>query len=96
MPFGMGPRGWFMWPYIAQWMGYGYPSLGGYSPYYGYPAYGAPYLGYSGYGAPYGYPQMSKEQEISMLRDQAKTLKQELDWINTRMEELQKAEQKVK
>lgn len=31
MPFGMGPAGWFMLPYFAQWIrywGYGYPWYG--------------------------------------------------------------------
>jgi hypothetical protein len=28
MPFGMGPAGWFMWPYLAQWMRYCYPGYG--------------------------------------------------------------------
>jgi len=90
MPFGMGPWGWFVWPYLAQWMGYGYPLFGG------YPWYGAPYPGYPGYGTLYGYPQMSKEEEISMLREQAKTLKQELDRINARIKELQMTERKAK
>lgn len=82
MPFGMGPAGWFMWPYMAQWLQYGYP-------YYGY-SYGTPFYGYPGYIAP--YPSMPKEQEISMLQDQAKAMEDELNRIRLRIEELQKAE----
>jgi len=84
MPFGMGPWGWLIWPYWAQWLGYWYPwSL------YGAPYYGYPYYGYTGYGAPYATP-MTKEQETTMLQDQAKALQQELDRINARLKELQK------
>jgi len=79
MPFGMGPWGWFMWPYLAQWLGYWYP----------WSLYGAPYYGYTGYGAPYA-PSLTKEQETTMLQDQAKALQQELDRINARLKELQK------
>ena len=79
MPFGMGPAGWFMWPYWAQWLRYWYP----------WSWYGVPYYGYTGYGLPYA-PPMTKEQETAMLQDQAKALQQELDRINARLKELQK------
>jgi len=77
MPYGMGPAGWFMWPYWARGMGYSYPG------------YEAPYYGYPGYGAPYA-PPITKEQEITMLQDQAKMLEEQLKQINARLEELQK------
>jgi hypothetical protein len=35
MPFGMGPAGWFMWPYFVQWA-YGYPYSIPYAPPYSY------------------------------------------------------------
>lgn len=85
MPFGMSPAGWFMWPWLAQWF-----------PYYGYPWYRVPYPGYgiAGYGVPYrvpyAYPPMTKEQETSMLEEQARVLQQQLDQINARLKELQK------
>lgn len=68
MPFGMGPAGWFMWPYMAQWLQYWYPY----------------------YGIPYSYPfaPLSKEQEVAMLKDQARVLKDQLDRINARLKEL--------
>ena len=78
MPFGMGPAGWFMWPYWAQ----------GLMSWYPWSWYGLPYYGYTGYGLPYA-PPMTKEQEIAMLQDQAKALQQELDRINARLKELQ-------
>lgn len=69
MPFGMGPAGWFLWPWFAQWLSY-----------YWYPW---------GYGFP--YPPLSKEQEISMLEDQARALQGQLDRITARLQELRKA-----
>lgn len=77
MPFGMGPAGWYMWPYMAQWMQYAYPGYGGYPPYYGY-------------GFPYPSTQLPKEQELGMLEDQAKALEEELAKIRSRIDELQK------
>ncbi len=35
MPFGMGPSGWFFWPYMAFWMRQGYPHWN--VPYFPYP-----------------------------------------------------------
>jgi hypothetical protein len=75
MPFGMGPAGWLIWPYWAQWM---YPW---------YPGYGAPYAGHPGYGL--YYPPPSREQELGMLRDQAKIMEDELARIRSRIDELQ-------
>jgi hypothetical protein len=77
MPFGMGPAGLFMWPYMAQWMQNAYPWYAGYPPYYGY-------------GAFYPYAQPTKEQEVDMLEDQAKALEEELARIRSRIDELQK------
>ena len=37
MPFGMGPAGWYAWPYMAYWLRYWYPRWT--SPYFGYPWY---------------------------------------------------------
>lgn len=84
MPFGMGPAGWFMWPYFAQWLGYWYP--------YGGTSYVTPYVYASTpYGVPYSYAPMTKEEEVAYLQDQGKILKQEYDRINARLKELQKA-----
>jgi len=74
----------------------GYPSYGspGTTPYYGGIAYpGArPYGGYA--GAPIGAdpyaPQMTQEQELDFLRNQAGALESELDVIMKRLEELRK------
>jgi hypothetical protein len=78
----------------------GYPSYGspGATPYYGGMAYpGAmPYGGYA--GAPMGAmpgadpyaPQMTREQELDFLRNQAGALESELDVIMKRLEELRK------
>jgi len=79
MPFGMGPAGWFMWPYVAQWMSYWWP-YGGYG--WRFPGYGIPY------GFPSPYAPMTKEQEMGMLREQAKILQAELDRVNARLKEL--------
>jgi len=72
MPFGMGPAGWFLWPWFAQWFSY-----------YWYPWW---------YRMPYWFPYspLTKEQEISMLEDQARILQGQLDQINARLKELQK------
>ena len=42
------------------------------------------------YGAPFGVPDEppSREQEVEMLRDEAQWLKEQLDAINQRMDEL--------
>lgn len=37
MPFGMGPAGWYAWPYLAFWMRQGYP-------YWNFPYYGQPWF----------------------------------------------------
>jgi len=73
----------------------GYPSYGspGAAPYYGGMAYpGATPYGYA--GAPMGAdpyaPQMSREQELDFLRNQAGELESELDVIMKRLDELRK------
>jgi len=74
--------------------GYGSPYGGGYTPYYG--GYAQPY----GYGQPGGAvpgtgpfgPAMTEEeaqkQELEFLRNQTKTLKDQMDGINSRIKEL--------
>ena len=68
--------------------GFGAPGM---SP-YGQPNYPPP----GGFGAPgmspYG-PPMAPEQEIGFLRDQAQMLKQQMDQIDARIKELEKAAQ---
>ena len=68
---------------------------------YGEP-WGVPYYegtAYSG-GTPYGYagstmgaypysPQMTREQELNFLRNQAEAIKEELDQIDNRIKELE-------
>ena len=73
----------------------GYPSYGspGAVPYYGGMAYpGSMTYGYA--GAPMGAdpyaPQMTREQELDFLRNQAGALESELDVIMKRLEELRK------
>ena len=86
MPFGMGPLGWFMFPY-----GYPYPGIGDYGAPYANPYYG------TGLGSYYGMgyaPQVPPEQELQMLRDNSKALKEELERINQRISELEKQEKK--
>jgi hypothetical protein len=78
----------------------GMPVPADYAP-YGNPG-GIPYyegMAYSG-GVPYGYagvpmgayphgPQMSREQELDFLRNQAEAIKEELDQIDGRIKELE-------
>jgi len=76
----------------------GYPSYGspGVMPYYGGTAYpGAMPYGYA--GAPMGAtpgtdpyaPQMSREQELDFLRNQAGVIKGQLEQIDARIKELE-------
>lgn len=78
MPFGMGPAGWFLWPYFPQWT-YWRPYSGPYASPYSYALY-----------APYSHIPMTKEEEITYLQDQAKVVKQDYDRIKARLKELQK------
>jgi len=91
------------WPFVGRGRG-GLPRCGyflggavgapvwpnyGYSPYYSGPAmpfYGAPYP-YSG-ADPYA-PQMTREQELDFLRNQAEAIKGQLEQIDARIRELE-------
>jgi hypothetical protein len=53
----------------------------------GYPARG----GYANAKYATGMPQVSPEEEIKLLKDQAKAVKQELDAVNKRIKELESA-----
>ena len=76
-PMGMG------YPMTGEW---GYPYGGmGQMPYYPPPGgYGTPGM------SPFG-PPMAPDQEINYLRDQAQMLKQQMDQIDARIKELEKA-----
>jgi hypothetical protein len=72
----------------------GYPSYGnpGAAPYYGGMAYpGSMPYGYA--GAPMGAdpyaPQMSREQELDFLKNQAEAIKGQLEQIDARIKELE-------
>ncbi len=84
--FGLGRGyrfGWRM-PYggAGQWWGY--------EPPYGYPyAGGAPY-GYGGAG-PYA-PQMTKEEELDLLKNQAQEARGQLEQIEARIKDLEAGE----
>ncbi|RLG92787.1 MAG: hypothetical protein DRO36_00065 [Candidatus Hecatellales archaeon] len=105
MPFGLGPWGWFIFPYLFG--GYGYT----YTPYYTYWAYSwfpwdwwwrcrwFPWLprwwwtGIYGPITPWsfpGAPTLTREDEIAMLEEQAKALERELEDTRRRLEELKK------
>jgi len=73
------------WPYVGLGRG-GLPRCGyflsGSTP---YPFYGAPA---TASGATPFAPQMSEEQELSFLKNQADTIKNQLDQLEARMREL--------
>jgi hypothetical protein len=72
-----GGRGWRHWYYatgLPGWARFGYGPAGGVPP---YTAYGAPYA-----------PTMTREQEIEMLKEQAKYFQDALGDITKRIEEL--------
>ena len=84
--------GWF-----SPWgppLGMGYPMAGGWmNPYGGMPQmpYYPPPGGFGGPGmSPFG-PPMAPEQEIAFLREQAQMLKEQMDQIDARIKELEKA-----
>ena len=58
-------------------------------------AYGAPYYPNPYAGNPYA-PELSPKQEADMLRDQAKTMQNEIKAINGRISELESAAKKSK
>ena len=84
------PRGWYRWGGVAA------------MPYWqSMPAAQMPYLPYGGvWGVPPAYagvpapwampyaPSMTREEELDFLRDQAQAIKDQLDQIETRMQEL--------
>ncbi len=84
-----GGRGWRHWYYatgLPGWMRFGYtPAWGAPAPYAGYAPPAA------AYGSPYA-PPMTGEQEVTMLKDQAQYLKEALDDIVQRIEELEREE----
>lgn len=101
MPFGrgFGFRGWSPgWPYVGLGRG-GLPRCWGYGPYSGF--WDAPYHypygfdaysygpSFSGWGDPYG-PPMTAQAEVEWLKDQAESIKQEMDRIKARISELEK------
>ena len=86
-PRGMGPMTGGGRGYCSPWgIGRAYGRSGGmpYGPPYGAAPYGAPY---SGGAMPYG-PQMNREQELDLLRQQAETVKEQLAQIEKRVREL--------
>ena len=87
-PYGLGPAAQYLltgtWP-TPQMQAYWQAMQLGQVP---YPAYGAP----GGIPGPIGYPQMSPQQEVEYLRQQADMLKQQLDEVNARIKQLQKEE----
>jgi hypothetical protein len=85
MPFGLGPFGWFLFPYLTQYWDFGYPySYAPYPRFPWWPAYSvSPYM--YGYGVP---PFISKADEQRILEDQAKTLESQLVEIRKRLSEL--------
>jgi len=97
-PRGMGPmtgggRGFCSpWGIGAALRGYGVPPAVG----YGYPYYRGAGAPYPAYGAPTGQvpftPQMTKEQELEFLRNQAQAVKGQLEQIEARMRELETKE----
>jgi len=96
-PRGMGPmtgggRGFCSpWGIGAAFGGYGTPPRVGYGyPYYGwagasYPFYGAPP---SAPGATPFAPQMTREQELDFLKNQAQAMRGQLEQIETRIQQL--------
>jgi len=96
-PRGMGPmtgggRGFCSpWGIGAALAGYGAPPRTGYGyPYYGgagaaYPSYGAPT---SAPGAAPFAPQMTREQELDFLKNQAQAMRGQLEQIEGRIQQL--------
>ena len=80
----------------GRWAGFGAGRGGGWGWRHQYYATGLPRWARWGsppataYGAPYGapYEPPSKTQEVEMLKDEAEWLKEQLDAINRRMDEL--------
>ena len=87
-PWGIGaaPRRYGVPPGI----GYGYPYYGGIGA--PYPAYGAPA---TAPGATPFTPQITPEQELDYLKNQAQAMRGQLDQIETRMRELGAKEKQI-
>ena len=96
-PRGMGPmtgggRGFCSpWGIGAAFAGYGIPPRVG----YGYPYYGRVGMPYSAYGMPATAPgavpfapQMTREQELDSLKNQAQAMRGQLGQIETRVQQL--------
>lgn len=87
------------WPYVGIGRG-GLPRCGyflsGAAPFNAWPYQQPPFPFYAGTPSPPGYapfaPQMTKEQELDFLRDQAEAIKQQLEQIEARMRELEREE----
>ena len=77
------------WP-TPQAQAYWQAMQSGQLPYSQYGA-GAPFA-YPGFSPPPG-PTMTQEQELDLLKNQAQFLKQQMDYINNRMKELEKEEE---
>ena len=87
-PMGMGypMTGGFSYPYRG--MPY-YPPPGGFGPQgMGQMPYFPPPGGFGAPGMPPFGPPMAPEQEIAFLRDQAQMLKEQMDYIDARIKEL--------
>lgn len=68
MPFGMGPAGWYFWPYLSYWMAQAYPF-----PYAAYP-----YTPYPGFISKEQEVEML-EAQAEMLEEQLDRIKKRLD-----------------
>ena len=81
--FGMG-RGWWRgaYPYLP------FHGYGSYAALHGYPGY-APHYHPAAYGFS-GPPQLTKEQQLKMLKEEASALKGEIEAIEAQMKELEK------
>jgi hypothetical protein len=82
-------------PYGFEAYPYGPSPYGWGDPYgYGYAPYGPMYQGYPNipnpWGDPYGPPVMTAEAEMEWLKDQAGSIRQEIDQIKARVSELEK------
>lgn len=96
MPFGLGPWGWFVFPYVFGSYGY-YPYS--WSPWvWWWRCRWFPWLPRWWWTGIYGpimpwsfvFPTLTREDEIAMLEDQAKILEKELEDVRRRLEELKK------
>jgi len=81
MPYGMGPLGWYMDPYAYPYSGWGRCRRFPWLPRWWW-------AGMYGLITPYSTTSVSKEDEITMLENEAKMLEQELARIKKRLEEL--------